>query len=349
MDNILFGWSIPNGPFEEMIKQGLMAEKYGFDTLSVGDHLLAVKPEGIYPDAWTLLGVLAVKTKNIRLMPGVTDPFRRHPSSLAHAIATLDGITRGRTALGIGAGEAMNLLPFGIPLDKPVQRLREAIQYIKLLWSSSPDGPVTYKGEFYSLKNAFLADRPLQKPHPPIYIGALGPRTRELVGKIGDGWFPWLVTVKLFKDWLRDIQKAAKQCGRSLRQIDLVARFYTAVSNTPREIRPFIMERGKRALVMERRILKTLHYELSIPNHVLIQRYIPTRESWSLLERLKDEVPPEVVDMISVYGTVDDCIDKIENYIKAGARHIFIYNVNPNVDETIKHYGETIIPYFKEK
>ena len=95
--------------------------------------------------------------------------------TLAQSAATLRLMTGGRCVLGLGLGEAMNLLPFGMKPSSQTARMREAVELIRLLWTSSFENRVSYKGRFYAFDGAWL-----QFPNPgpvPIYVGALGPKT----------------------------------------------------------------------------------------------------------------------------------------------------------------------------
>jgi len=178
-----------------------MAEKHGFDSVWIPDHLIE---DGALVDPWSVMAVIGTQTEHVFLCTGVTDTQRCHPAKTAQSVATVDELSHGRAGLGIGAGEAMNIVPFGISWDKDsrdrAQRLREAIEVIKLLWGSSKENMVNYEGRFFRLKRAWLDQHPTQKPHPPVYVGALSStRLLELTGEIGEGWFSWLVTPETFR------------------------------------------------------------------------------------------------------------------------------------------------------
>lgn len=335
------------GP-QETIRQGLLAEKYGFDSIWVPDHFLATQPTTVCPEAWSVLAAIGFKTNRAMLSTGVTDPLRRHPATITQAVATLDNLLGGRMMLGIGVGEYVNLVPFGIE-GACIQRLKEAVECIKLLWTATPENPTNYNGEFYQFKDAFLTVEPRQKPHPPIYIGALGPRTRELVGELADGWYPWISAPELYQEDLKDVERGVKRAGRSLDEIDAAVSFYTAVSDDYDEARSAIEWISKRALVLERRTLKRLGHGVHIPKNLSIQRSLSSKEVASAVRDLARTVPMKAVEAISGFGTVEDCINKIEEFLKVGARHLIVHNVGPNIDETLRRYGEEIMPYFKEE
>ena len=104
----------------DSLRMALRAEKLGFDSVWFSDHLMDTG--GIRIDPWTTIGAISVNTSKIEMCPAVSDVQRIHPAKLAHMTATLSDLSQGRVSLGIGAGEAMNLTPFGITFDPPKQR-----------------------------------------------------------------------------------------------------------------------------------------------------------------------------------------------------------------------------------
>ena len=163
------------------------------------------------------MSAIAAQTKRVKICFGATDPHRRHPSTMAHAAVTLDYISKGRLRLGIAPGEAMNLVPYGVEWKNPVSKLREAVIIMKKLWTEEN---VNFSGKFYSLKGAFLATKPLQKPHPPVYIGGHGPRAMEVAAELADGWYPFLLTRKKFEEGLMFIRGISKKFGRTPNSIE---------------------------------------------------------------------------------------------------------------------------------
>jgi len=336
-----------SGNIPSLIKDALFLEKTGFDHVWLSDHVLSLLSHLEFADAWTVLTAIGVKTKRIRLSTGVSDPYRRHPVTLAHSAATLDHLTNGRVALGIGAGEAMNLIPFGIKWRKPVTTLREAIIVIKKLFEATPENPANFKGEIFNLRNAYLQILPVQKPRLPIYVGALSSKTRELTGELADGWYPWIETPETLKKHLMDIKNGLKKAGRKIDEIDVVANFKTAVTDDYEEALKAVSGE-KMALILERSVAKELGYEIEIPEEVKIQQIIPRSKNVDIMYDAMKQIPQELVEKITVIGTVDQCIDKIERYLKAGATSVTMFNCGPNVKKTYEIYRDEIIPYFKE-
>jgi phthiodiolone/phenolphthiodiolone dimycocerosates ketoreductase len=169
------------------------------------DHLVSFWPDSIWtreftdlvetsPSPHRYLDVIAVAaaaaalTRNTPIATSVVDTVRRHPVMLAQSALTLGHVSQGRFMLGLGSGEKENCAPYGFAFDRAVGRFEEALQVIRLLWSST--GPVDFSGSFYQLRHARLDTEPFAGTPPPIWIGANGPRMLELTGRHADGWWP---------------------------------------------------------------------------------------------------------------------------------------------------------------
>jgi len=335
---------------QKTIEHSVLLDKLNFDHIRVGDHTLTLNPKVQYPNAHTILTAIGVLTKRVRLFPSVTDPYRRHPVEIAQAVATLDVITGGRTALGIGGGEMMNLTPFGIEWVKPYTRLRESIQMIKLLWSASPENRASYRGEIFALKGVYLQIRPVQKPRPPIYIGAVGPRTRALVGEIADGWIPVIESPETLKVHLKDVLASAARCGRSVEEIEVDVSLYTDVSEDYEAAYRCVEATAKSGLIQERDVLRLIGCDLRVPDELSVQRLRADDPSkMEELGRLATLIPRRIVEEVTAFGTPDQCIGRIEEFLRAGATSITICDLGPEKDRTYEVYAEKIVPYLKEQ
>jgi probable F420-dependent oxidoreductase len=157
---------------EAWIDQSRKVESLGYSTLGMGEHPyfgnLALIPA---------LMAAADATTTLRLATRVLINDFHHPVMLANEIATLDRLAGGRVEFGLGAGWlAQDYAAVGIPFDAPatrVERLEEAVLLIKQLFG---DGPVTFHGRYYQVQELELQPKPLQLPHPPLFIGGGGKR-----------------------------------------------------------------------------------------------------------------------------------------------------------------------------
>src|SRR5215831_12882266 len=159
-----------------------IADRMNYDSIWTMDHSNVPQwKNAVVNDAWLMLAAMGAITRNVELGTCVTDAIRRHPSAVALSAITLDRITNGRAILGIGAGEAQNVVDFGIEFDKPVTKFKEQLEVIEKLFNSDPDRRVNYEGQYYKLTNACLQSKTIRKPRPPIYIAAGAKKTLEFV------------------------------------------------------------------------------------------------------------------------------------------------------------------------
>jgi alkanesulfonate monooxygenase SsuD/methylene tetrahydromethanopterin reductase-like flavin-dependent oxidoreductase (luciferase family) len=220
-------------PIQRIYGLSKRIEELGFDSIWLADHLLFPGASGFTVEAWSILSIIAAKTERVKLVIGVTDPHRRHPALLAQTAATIDQLSNGRLILGIGAGEGMNLDPFGIEWERPVSKMVESINVMRKLWKSDESNKFDFDGEFYTLKKAYLDVEPIQEAIP-IYIAANRPKTRRMTGEIGDGWIPILESPETYKKHLEEVKAGAKEANRDIGEIETCLEIYTAVSEKGR-------------------------------------------------------------------------------------------------------------------
>ncbi len=156
-----------------------IADDSGFDHCWNMDHLASLGGDDTLDifEAWALLAGMAARTSRTRIGCAVTGNTYRHPAVLAKAAVTVDHLSGGRLEFGIGAGWAENEhtmlgLPFGTARDR-ADRLEEALPIIRSLWTAPR---TTFAGKHYQLADAVAEPKPVQTPHPPIWIGGVGRR-----------------------------------------------------------------------------------------------------------------------------------------------------------------------------
>ncbi|WP_051579667.1 LLM class flavin-dependent oxidoreductase [Pseudonocardia acaciae] len=165
----------PEGPLDELVATAAAAERLGYDSVWVNDDRLQ-------KDLFGVLAAMAGATSTVRLGPGVTNPYSRHPALLAAAIATLDELSGGRAVLGLGAG-GTNHRALGIERRAPATALREAITVVRGLLAGDE---VTLDGTVVSARHARLDFTPA-RASVPIYVGARGPKMLRTAGELADG------------------------------------------------------------------------------------------------------------------------------------------------------------------
>jgi F420-dependent oxidoreductase-like protein len=229
--------------WDDILERVKLAEDAGFDGAWVFDHFkpLYASPTGPSLEAWTLLAGLAAATERIRLGPLVTGMTYRHPSILTTEIVTVDHISNGRVEAAIGAawfeGEHDEL---GIEFPSTRVRaelLEEGTQVMRLLMT---EDDATFSGKHFRLNNASYNPKPLQQPHPPIWIGARGEQLMlPIVGRQADAWHAWGSVADLQRKW--DIVcEHAEKAGR--KPADIVRATGLSLSEPWDEVRARIEE-----------------------------------------------------------------------------------------------------------
>jgi F420-dependent oxidoreductase-like protein len=181
-----------NATIDQLRAVWQVADEAGFDHCWCMDHLATLGPRDDGPifEAWTLLAGMAVATTRTRIGCMVTGNTYRHPAVLAKAAVTVDHLSGGRLEFGLGAGWAENEhdmlgLPFGTAADR-ADWLEEACEVIRSLWTQQR---TSLDGKHYKLTEAIAEPKPVQQPHPPIWIGGSGrQRTLRITARYADVW-----------------------------------------------------------------------------------------------------------------------------------------------------------------
>jgi probable F420-dependent oxidoreductase len=201
----------PGATPENMIRFAVTADRLGFSSLAVSDHIVLVRQQTKhYPysatgeidfDAWTpwndtlgLIGFVAGKTERIRLGPSVLILPYRNPLVTAKWFATMDALSNGRLFLGAGTGwwrEEFEALGLGDQFAERGPRTDEYLRIFKNLWGETRPA---YKGQFFSYDNIIASPKPVQAGGIPIWIGGNSRRALRRVADLGDVWHPVVLT-----------------------------------------------------------------------------------------------------------------------------------------------------------
>ncbi len=336
---------------EQQLLAMAIADKFGYDSGWAMDHTNVPQwPKAIVNDAWIFLAAATQVTKRLELGTCVTDAIRRHPSTIALQTITMDRLSNGRAILGIGAGEAQNINEFGIEWDKPVSRLEEQLQVIRLLCDSSPDHRVSFNGKFYRLTNACLQTTSIRKPMPPIYIAAGAPRTLSIAARYGDGWLPIAYTPELYEYHANIIKEEAKKIDRSLDDFNFALDIDVYFTDDPEEAWPKLKSAVKVGLYKPE-LLKV--YNIPQRSDFDFRKYFTeySMTNPELMKKIREaaqDIPDSIARSSIGIGNRDDIIPVFERFIKAGVNHFIIRFWGEGYYKSIEDFGRKIIPYFKE-
>ena len=308
---------------ETYLKSIKHIDNVGYDSVFIMDHLNHTPPRAEIPSCNVLLGWAAAETTNVKIGSCVTDPHRRHPAQIALDSLTMQRITENRFILGIGAGMGMNLTNFGIQWNKPLKRMKEAVEVIKLLWNTSQSRKLTvdYTGEFYNLKNARLQYP--TKVLPKLWIAANGPKMIEFAGKHADGWISINYSPKLYKKHLNRLKKAGR-----IDEITKACEIFMIISDENPDQAHQVGRTIGASLCLIPELLN--EYNIAIPEELNSQQVfkLTVTELLKYTDTLRDyaleNIPEEVMDSVIVAGSSGEIIEQISEFIDAGAEYFII-------------------------
>ena len=204
----------------ELAEMAQTAERIGFDSIWVGDHLLYRDhgPEPVGPwEAWTQLAALAAITSHVSIGPLVASTSFHDPAMLAVKANAIDEISGGRLILGLGAGwNETEYQAFDFAYDHRVSRFEEAFTIIRSLLR---EGHVNFSGTYFTVRDLPLVPPPHRSGGPPLLIGSTGPRMLEITLPYVDAWNAWFISFDNSVEGylpLRDrVDEACRAVGRN--------------------------------------------------------------------------------------------------------------------------------------
>lgn len=338
-----------NERFQKIVQRAQFCEKHGFDSVLIDDHLLYGTEAAAAPEPFTTLTAIAAGTRKIRVGIAVTDMVRRHPAIIAQTLATLSSQFPKRLFLGLGAGDPMNQSPFGLSPEHRVGRLGEGLRIIRLLWNSSIDKPVSFKGSFFTLNNAYLQAGQEKQPVPPIYLAAFGPKMLKLTGEAGDGWIPHCHTPTTYEEDLNIITMSARQAKRDLDKFSPAYYTLCSVSKNRAEADRNVLGPARYFLALIPEALKKIDQSANHPG-VIWEKIPNPKEQRETIRKIAADIPESDAYNTVIHGTAEDCIEQIEGYRKAGCRE-FMQTFTPkgglwstaNLLEQIRLFSDKVL------
>jgi probable F420-dependent oxidoreductase len=234
------------GP-EDLIRAAQQAEELGYANLWVPERLLyplaprspyPVTPDGSLPPFYQhaltpieTLTYVAPYTRRIGLGTSILLMPLHNPVMLARQIATLDYLSGGRARVGLGQGWSLDELEAGGGVTgKRGERADEYVQVLKAIWGSDP---VEFKGEHFTVPKSILQPKPVQQPHPPIYMAGYVPSAQARVARLADGWMPSGVPLSAMGAIMDQIRRQAREVGRDPAALELLVWAFVDVRDRP--------------------------------------------------------------------------------------------------------------------
>jgi probable F420-dependent oxidoreductase len=245
------GFALPNiGPIatpEAVLHVAQRAEALGYHSLWTVERLLfplqpqtpyPATPDGVLPEIYKqvldpldALTFAAAHTNKITLGTSVLDMPYYNPVTLARRLSTIDFLSKGRLRVGLGLGWSKDeMQATGADMTKRGAMADEFLRVLKAIWTTDP---CEFHGKFFQLPRSHIFPKPVQKPHPPIYLAAFAPPALKRLAEQADGWNPVGVPAEGMAQMFGAIKQMAKAAGRDPSSLKLIVRAILGITEEP--------------------------------------------------------------------------------------------------------------------
>ena len=312
---ITFGVSLSVDDYWDVPEFARRAESLGYGRVTMGEHIMDGNPPRPTLLNLPAMAAAAGATNNLRVMTGIVIAPLYHPVTLAKMVASVDQVSNGRLDFGIGiSGQRGTKIEFdavGVDVHTRGKRTDEMLQVMQRLFTEEH---VSHHGDFFDFEDVTLLPFPAQKPYPPIWVSGRSDAAMRRAGVIGDGWYPYLFTVRRIKTSNEMVRQYAAEIGRDLTNFNWGLNQPTAISLDASEA-----------------------MGLAISN--VGERYVtPERSAESIAKAL------------CIAGTPEDCIKAVEERIDAGVEHInlgFLASEPDSFYKQMEMFASHVIPKFQ--
>ncbi len=303
MNKVEFGIGLRR--FADVAADARQAEALGYEYVCTGEHVFFYGPVG---NGLIALAAAAGATQRIRIMSTITLAPLYPPALLAKQAASLDLVSGGRFSLGVGVGGEFpkEFEACGVPVRERGARTDEALAVLRRLWT---EDDVRFKGRFTTLGGVTLAPKPVQKPHPPIWISGRSEAAMGRCARAGTGWLPYMYTPEMLAKSLARIGELAADEQRGA------------------PVRPGLF------------IFFAVHEDRATALRMATQR----------LSAQYNQDFSALVGKYALAGNPDDCAARIQEYVEAGAQTIMLNSACPNeyVAQNERLLAQAVMPAFR--
>jgi probable F420-dependent oxidoreductase len=215
-------------PWETLYSRALdlieKIDELGFDSVWLSEHHFA--DDGYCPSPLAVAAAIAARTQRVRIGTNIIVLPLHHPLRIAEDCATVDVISNGRFELGVGAGyREEEFDTFGVPLSDRVSRMTESIDLIRRAWS---EPVINHEGRHFRAHELTVRPQPVQRPGPPIWMGARAEVAVRRAGRIADGFI-----ISRGREQVQWFREAAEAAGRDPKQLQLATIRIVHVAESP--------------------------------------------------------------------------------------------------------------------
>lgn len=295
----------------EVAREARWMEELGFEYFAAGEHYMRGDPPGPNHATLPLLGVAAGATEKIRLLSSILlVPFYQ-PLVLARLTATLDTASAGRLTLGVGVGGEfpVEFENAGLKVNQRGGRTDECLDLLRRLWQGEA---VTHHGRYFRLESAAINPPAFQEPHPPVWVSGRRDAAMLRAARYGDGWLPYFYSPERYRDSVAKVTQFAEDLGRDLSGFQWACYPYITIAPTVDEA-------------------------ANIAARELGGQYLYTGDFINIVRNY------------CVLGPVEQCVERLQEYIDAGARYI-IFSISSPMEDRATHLetiAKEIVPHFQ--
>ena len=276
-------------------------------------------PEAWGRDAFTILTLLADKTKRINLGTAIVNTYSRTPAALAQHFATLDELSGGRMLLGLGTSGPQVIEHFhGVAFQPPLQRMREYVEIINTLMKGEP---LKYSGKVFDLQRGFTLRFQPVRDHIPIYLATLNAKSVKMTAELADGWLPIMIPIEHLKSEIDNLRQASVAAGRPANAV--AVRSPGTITVTSQVDKARAASAGMLAFYIGR---MGTFYAAQLTRLGYGEAVETIKEAWAGGSRAAGEsVPAQLIDTTGCVGTVEAGIDRLQAQEECG---VDLHHVN---------------------
>lgn len=327
--------------YREVIDEAVTAEALGYWGFWVGEHHFGAS-QRVFPSPQLVLAAIAERTERIRLGTGVSILPVNDPIRLAEDLASLDLLSQGRVDVGVGRGyQPHEFAGFNVDINTTKARFWEALEVIRGAWTQEQ---FSYEGDFYQYRDIDLLPRPIQQPHPPVWVAAASPGSAEEAASRGYAFsgapFGSARSAKEIRTQLDMYDQVFRDAGHGEPPRDLPHVVWCHVADTTAQ-----------ALANAERGMKL---KLDSATKVWTPPGTKGYEAMAEIGKFLATATIDQLDELSIFGDPSRCRERVEVYKSAGVKHLMLYFDWGGLSHTetihaLELFSEGVMPHFSDE